>query len=235
MTDVPAPPTSTPRSPLQGGFFRYPWAATFLLAWTVGVIDGSTYQRFDVFTSNQAGNLVLLGTSLVTDPGAAVLPAASLVGAVAGVILGTWLGLRFGDDDPLRALTPLIAATVALTGTVALDLAHAPLLLIIVAVSGSLGCLAAALILIPAIGVWITANTGQLLTTAAGIVGPRDADHRLPFSVRRAAILTLGFMLGAACSGVPVITDHALLFGIVPTFIALGMGFREYWTRNRDD
>jgi len=221
--------------PLVGGFFRYPWAATLLMAWTVGVIDGSTWQRFEVFTSNQAGNLVLVGTTVFTDPAAAALPSASLLGAILGVVAGTILGRHFPADAPLRVLAPLILATAMMVVTVVLDLGGAPLPALIPAVSGSLACLATAMVFLPSIGIWITANTGQLLATVQGLSEARPGGwiRGLPFPVRRAVMLTLGFVLGAICSGIPVVTTHALLFGLVPTFFAIGMGFREYWTRRR--
>lgn len=219
---------------MQSGFFRYPWVATFLIAWTVGAIDGSTWQRFEVFTSNQAGNLVLLGTNVFTDPAVTTLPTASLVGAAVGVVLGTLIGVRFPGDDPMRALAPMMLATALMIITVGIDIAGVPLIALIPSVSASLACLATALMFLPSMAVWFTANTGQFLEAVQGFAGPRDRPgfiRGIPFAAQRAAMMTVGFLVGAMCSGIPVITQHAVIFGLIPTFFVIGMGFREYLQR----
>lgn len=222
--------------PLRSGFFRSPWVATFLIAWTVGAIDGSTWERFQVFTSNQAGNLVLVGTTVFTDPADTALPAASLAGAAAGVILGTGIGVRFPRDAPMRTLAPMILATVLMVITVVIDLAGVPLIVLIPSVSASLACLASALIFLPSMAVWFTANTGQFLSAVQGLAGPRTAPgfiRGIPFGARRAAMMTFGFLVGAMCAGIPVITQHAVIFGLIPTLFVIAMGFREYLQRTR--
>lgn len=220
-------------TPLRGVFFRRPWLAAFLLAWTVGVIDASTFQRFGVFTSNQAGNLVFVATTVFSDPAAAKLPALSLVGAGVGVLLGTWLGTRFDPRPGLRVVAPMTLATALLLVSVLLDLLDLTAALIPV-ISAGLACLASALILLPAVGMWITANTGQFLTTVSSLLGPRagpDPRHTVPKRAVSAATLIAGFILGALFVGAGLMPTRAILPALVPAFAAIGLGFAEVFRR----
>lgn len=224
-------------SPLAGSFFRLDWGATFLLAWTVGVIDASTYERFGVFTSNQAGNLVLVATTIFSDASAATLPAESLLGAAVGVVLARRLGLLFDQRDGMRVLAPLMLATGLLIVTLILDLGNASLNLLIPAASSSLACLAAALLFMPNVTMWITANTGQLLTAVSGLLGPRQSSgtrRGLTRATCTAAIVLLGFVLGALWVGSGLLAEYAVLLGLLPAFAAIGMGAFEVIRRHRD-
>ena len=76
-------------------FFARPWLAALALPWTVGVIDSYSFAEYGVFTSNQAGNLVVLGNELPQDPQQTTLAGLSLLGAVAGVAAATVLQRLF--------------------------------------------------------------------------------------------------------------------------------------------
>ncbi len=227
---------SDPRAtPPQGIFFRHPRFAAFLLAWTVGVIDASTFQRFGVFTSNQAGNLVIIATNAFSDPTAAHLPALSLAGAAVGVVFGTWLGTRFDPRLGLRVVAPMTLATALLLVSVLLDLLDLTTALIPV-ISAGLACLASAMILLPAVGMWITANTGQFLTTVSGLLGPRSGrglKKAVPVPAVNAATLISGFILGALFVGGHLMPTRAILPALIPAFAAIGLGFAEVLRRRR--
>ena len=89
-------------------FFARPWLAALALAWTVGVIDSYSFAEYGVFTSNQAGNLVVLGNELPQDPQRATLAGLSLLGAVAGVAAATVLQRLFAKGPWLKVAVPLV-------------------------------------------------------------------------------------------------------------------------------
>jgi hypothetical protein len=68
-----------------GILFRHPFRAMVLVTFVVGALDAIGFERFGVFTANQAGNLVIGWTLLATDAGGAGLAAASLLGCALGV------------------------------------------------------------------------------------------------------------------------------------------------------
>lgn len=222
-------------TPWRGIFFRHPRLAVFLLAWSVGVIDASTFERFGVFTSNQAGNLVIITTTLFSDPATAQLPALSLAGAGVGAVLGAWLGTRFDPDQGLRVVAPMTLATALLVASFGLDLLELNTALIPV-ISAGLACLASALLLLPVVGMWITANTGQFLTTVSGLLGPRKRGgfwRGLPPKTVNAATLISGFILGALFVGAHLMPTRAILPALVPAFVAIGLGYAAVFKRAR--
>lgn len=218
--------------------FRFDLAATFLSAWTIGVVDTSTYERFGVFTSNQAGNLVLVATSLFSDRPTALLPAESLLGAAVGVVLGNRLGLRFDAHDRMRVLAPLLLATVLLVLTLIIEYADLSATLLIPTASTSLACLAAAMLFLPSVSMWITANTGQFLSAATGLFGPRSASgtwRGLSRTTYLAAILVLGFVLGSLWVGSGLFAEYTALVGVIPAFLAIAAAVRQVRLRHRAD
>lgn len=91
--------------------FRHPYAVVLVLTAVAGAVDAVAFEWFGVFTSNQAGNLVVVWTLLPTDPAAALLSAASVVGCGFGVATVALLRRRFAFlATPRGARTLLVAA-----------------------------------------------------------------------------------------------------------------------------
>lgn len=75
-----------------GIVFRHPYPVVLLLTMVAGALDAIAFERFGVFTSNQAGNLVVVWTLLPTEPASSLLSVASLLGC--GVGIATVIVLR---------------------------------------------------------------------------------------------------------------------------------------------
>ncbi len=204
---------------------RHPWVATALLAWTIGVFDTSTYLEFGVFTSNQAGNLVVAATEIFREPAAAALPLISLGGAIVGAVMGNILGRRYPDVDDRAVTAPLAAAMVLLLVTAALDLLAVQDWAVISVAAAALACLAVAVIRAPAVGMWLTANTGQLLSAVQGLAELRSLGWSgLPPIARVSIIAMLGFCLGAAAVGSGLLSDNAIVLAVGPAVVGLWLG-----------
>lgn len=70
---------------------QHPFVMVLLLAMVAGAMDARDYQSFEVFTANQAGNMVLLWVKLLSEPGVALLSLGSLIGAALGIIFVVYL------------------------------------------------------------------------------------------------------------------------------------------------
>ncbi len=205
----------------------FPAVAAFLLAWTVGVVDSTTYLRYGVFTSNQAGNLVIAATEIFPNPGGVTLPLLSLAGAIVGAAVGNLIALRYPATDLRRAVHPLTLATLLLIVTVGLDLGNVPAPVIIPVVAAAFGMLAVALMRTPAVGRWLTANTGQLLAAVIGVTEwRRDGWRGLPQAARAGVLIITGFLLGSFAVGTGLLAQHAIVIGLGPALVALALGFR---------
>jgi len=97
---------------------KRPYLMVLLLAVVAGAMDARDYQSFEVFTANQAGNMVLLWVKLLEQPGVALLSLGSLIGAALGiafvVFLRSWRRWFFGAAGS-RALLYLAAFVLAIT------------------------------------------------------------------------------------------------------------------------
>jgi hypothetical protein len=80
---VPARPSTVGVD--AGIVFRHPYPAVLLLTMVAGALDALAFERFGVFTSNQAGNLVVVWTLLPTEPASALLSVASILGCGLGI------------------------------------------------------------------------------------------------------------------------------------------------------
>lgn len=97
---------------------KHPFAMVVLLAMVAGAMDARDYQAFQVFTANQAGNMVLLWVKLPSEPGVALLSLASLIGAAIGVAFVVYLRSWrhwFSGAAGSRALLYLTAFVLAVT------------------------------------------------------------------------------------------------------------------------
>lgn len=210
----------TDSSPTQ--FFARPWLAAALLSWTVGVIDAFSFATYGVFTSNQAGNLVVLGTALASDPRTAQLAAASLLGAVAGVAITTVIQKMLGEMQWLKIAVPTIAMVVAVFTTWLLKrFLDSPDVVLVPLTSAALAGLATALLRVKAVQGWITANTGALLTSVLTLAGGRKPSGGSGQPVQSAAMITLGFFAGALAYGSGVLGANPTLPALIPALFVV--------------
>jgi len=97
---------------------KHPFAMVLLLAMVAGAMDARDYQSFEVFTANQAGNMVLLWVKLLSEPGVALLSLASLIGAALGITFVVYLRSWrhwFSGAAGSRSLLYLAAFVLAIT------------------------------------------------------------------------------------------------------------------------
>lgn len=218
------PPGEAPREPRS--IFRFPWVASFLLAWTVGAVDSVTYERFGVFTSNQAGNLVIIATDAAARRHTGdYLPGLSLAGAAIGVTVGVWLAHAFGPSPSRKVVAPMVLATALILASLGIDFVGLSEYLLIPTISAGLAALAAAVLHVPSVGTWITANTGQVLSAVSGLTGPRPEPgwwRGIPRPGRNAIVLTGGFVMGALLVGSGVVSAKTVMFGLVPVCLVVG-------------
>ena len=97
---------------------RHPFAMVLILAMVAGAMDARDYQSFEVFTANQAGNMVLLWVKLLSQPGVALLSLGSLIGAALGIFFVVYLRSWrhwFSGAAGSRSLLYLAAFVLAIT------------------------------------------------------------------------------------------------------------------------
>lgn len=87
-----APDRPSPVGVDAGEVFRHPYAIVIALTMVAGSLDAIAFERFGVFTSNQAGNLVVVWTLLPDQGASALLSVASIVGC--GIGVATVIALR---------------------------------------------------------------------------------------------------------------------------------------------
>lgn len=215
---TPAPEGGTPARPAPLGVdagivFRHPYPVVLLLTLVAGTLDAIAYERFGVFTSNQAGNLVVVWTLLPTEPASALLSVASILGCglgIAAVIVlrhvVPWLCSGHGSRVLLILAALLIVVEawvgdaitdrVVLTGSLTPDLwsrgwwAAATSIAL---AAFSLAAMAAVFVTAAGVKVPILASTNAYVDavrygTAAGL-------RRTEVGWRRAAVLAAGFPL----------------------------------------
>jgi uncharacterized membrane protein YoaK (UPF0700 family) len=206
-------------------FFGRPWLAALALAWTVGVIDAYSFQEYGVFTSNQAGNLVLVGTELPRDPARALLAGLSLLGAAGGVAIATLLQRRLTTRPWLQVALPLILMILLISTASALHhLLNSPPTVLVPITSAGLAGLATAVLRVPAVRGWITANTGAVLTTVHTIFQARGEVRAGGQPVQSAVMITVGFLSGAFAWGSGILgANDPSVVALIPTLVAVGI------------
>ena len=206
-------------------FFARAWLAALALSWTVGVIDAYSFQVYGVFTSNQAGNLVVLGTELPHNPQRAALAGLSLLGAVVGVAFATLIQRLLVKRQWLQVAVPMILMILLIiTASLLRHLADSPPQVLVPLTSAGLAGLATAVLRVPAVRGWITANTGAVLTTVHTIFqGPRAA-RAGGQPVQSAVMITVGFLTGALAWGSGILgTNDPSIPALIPTLLAVGI------------
>lgn len=207
------------------------------LTFTVGVVDAFAFDTFGVFTTNQAGNIVVFANAPWDHWPKAQLAGLSLIGAVLGVIAGTWLARRAADRESARLLSPVVlGAGLLVVGSLVRVGGTRPNWVIPILAAGT-GLIAAGWMTASAAPMWLTANTGALLATARATVFPEAADGsgwwggRFAATASRAALsATCGFVLGVSFYGLLLRNlRHPVLVGVIPTLAVVALLAREEW------
>lgn len=211
---------STPHR-AEDQFLRRPWFGALALSWSVGVVDSYGYDRHGVFTTNQAGNLVIFAHNSVDGAQRFSLAALSLVGAISGVVLGVLIQKRLHEKYWLRIAGPTLVGVSMLAVLGVLDIVGDtdPGVTIAIVAMG-MAMIATGLLGTPFVSNWLTGNTGALLSSAAGLTTSGGRWRRIPRSVKSALAITAGFVLGAASYALMLDQlPYALLIGLLPTFL----------------
>lgn len=210
-------------------FFSRPWLAALALSWTVGVIDAYSYAEYGVFTSNQAGNLVLLGTDLPHDPEHAALAGLSLFGAAVGVAAATLLQRSLRGQRWRQMAVPLgLMVCLMLLTMLMRQVLDSPPQVLVPLTSTALAGLATAVYRTPAIQGWITANTGAVLTTVHTAFQTSEERRSATKPVLPAIMITTGFLAGALLWGSGVFgTTDPTLTALAPTVVALALALAD--------
>ena len=214
--------------------FAHPYAVVLILTGLAGAVDAVAFEWFGVFTSNQAGNLVVVWTLLEQAPASALLSAASVIGCAAGVAAmallrqrSAFLGTPRGSRLLMAASGGLVvvAAVVSVRVTApsggqpaALTLGSAAWWASAVSVSLAAASLAAmAVVVVSANGTpaSILAPTNSYVAAVRLGVAARFVPGALRSRAARAAGFPLAWTLGAAVSA-------ALPLGYLGTALAAG-------------
>ncbi len=206
-------------------FFLHPTLVAFLLSWSVGVVDTYGYEKYGIFTTNQAGNLVVLAGESWRDWERSSIAVLSLLGAVGGVVIGLALRGRFRGPLGLRVVVPIGFGAAVLVGVMVMSLLNIDRnQLAVPLMSLGITCVAVGVLETPALRGWLTASTGSLLYAIAFASKGLDAHWRDATTTvaRAASILTLGFVAGAFTYGTGTLAKpHPLIFGLIPMVVTV--------------
>ncbi len=209
------------------------------LTFTVGVVDAFAFDTFGVFTTNQAGNIVVFANAPWDHWPKAQLAGLSLIGAVLGVVVGTWLARRAASRESARMLAPVVLGCLLLVAGSLIRVGGMRPNWVIPILAAGTGLIAAAWMAASAAPMWLTANTGALLATARATAFP-EADGggwwggRFAATASRAALsATCGFVLGVSIYGLLLRNfPHPVLVGVIPTVVVVALLVRDE-RRNR--
>lgn len=207
----------------ESQFLSRPWVGALLLSWAVGVVDSYGFDRYGVFTTNQAGNLVIFAHNSVdsTLPQRISLAGLSLAGAITGVVVGVLIQKRLRDEYWLRIAVPALLGVAVLGVLGVLDIVGdtSPRLTIVTVATG-MALIATGVLGTPFVNNWLTGNTGALLSSTAGLVNAGGRWARMPRAAKSALAITAGFVVGAASYALFLASSqYALLIGLLPTFV----------------
>jgi uncharacterized membrane protein YoaK (UPF0700 family) len=211
---------------------RQPGALVFVvlacLTWSIGVVDAFAFDTFGVFTTNQAGNLVVFAKAPWDNWPQARLAGLSLAGAAMGMILGTVMSRRLQASYRLSLLMPLLTGAVMLIVAAGLTTDGTRPAWMVPVMAAATGCIAGGWMVGGRTRMWLTANTGAYLGAVRAIVFPDEVPdgggrRRLASTASRAAVAaTLGFVSGIATYGVGAADwPHPVIIGLVPTVLAV--------------
>jgi hypothetical protein len=220
-----------------GVAFRHPFRVMVLVTFVVGALDAVGYDRFGVFTANQAGNLVIGWTLLAHDPAGAGLAVASLGGCAVGVAavvllrrLWPWLAGPTGS----RALLVGAAVLMAVAAFVGHEVLRAPGWTSIdwwtqaasVALTAfSIAVLGVVFVSGGGMRAPVLASTNSFAdavryATAAGLA---RAERHWPRRARRAAAFPLAWTTGAAVAAFLPVSRGAFVVALAAVLVATAL------------
>lgn len=199
------------------------------LTWSIGVVDAFAFDTFGVFTTNQAGNLVVFAKAPWDNWPQARLAGLSLLGAALGMIVGTVLSRRLLARGPRWSLTvPIVVGGGMLLLAAGLTTDGRRPEWLVPVMAAATGCMAGGWMVAGRTRMWLTANTGAFLAAVHAITFP---DERSAEGTRRWLVLpaslaavsaTLGFVAGVATYGVGAADwPHPVIVGLVPMMLAV--------------
>jgi uncharacterized membrane protein YoaK (UPF0700 family) len=198
------------------------------LTWSMGVVDAFAFDTFGVFTTNQAGNLVVFADAPWDDWSKSRLAGLSLLGAACGVVVGTAVSGRLRDANRMSLLAPLLMGVFVLLVAVSLTMDGTRPAWLVPVMAAATGCIAGGWMAAGAFRMWLTANTGAFLATVHAVAfaeedpagGPRR--RFVTAAAKAAAAATIGFVAGVATYGIGAADwSHPVLVGLGPVVVAV--------------
>lgn len=215
-----------------GGVFAHPLRTVLTITFVVGALDAMSFRLFGVFTANQAGNLVVIWTSLVGDRTTALLSLASLIGCAIGVVsvvvfrhAWPWLAGPTGSRVLLvvSALLTVLAAYLGVTVTGQWHLLSVAIAAYSVAVLG--------MVFISADGLRapVLASTNAFVDAIRyGMASRLEPAQRLwPGLAVRAAGFPLAWTLGAALAAFVPVSSFVVAVGAALLVIGVALFSRR--------
>lgn len=205
------------------------------LTWSIGVVDAFAFDTFGVFTTNQAGNLVVFAKAPWDNWPQARLAGLSLLGAAVGMIVGTVLSRRLQAKGVRWSLTlPIVVGGAMLLVAAGLTTDGRRPEWLVPVMAAATGCMAGGWMVAGQTRMWLTANTGAFLAAVHAVTFPdeRSADGTRRWLVSTASLgavaATLGFVAGVATYGVGAADwPHPVIVGLVPTVLAVVLLARD--------
>lgn len=212
----------------------WPFVALACLAMTMGIVDAFAFDEFGVFTTNQAGNLVVFANAPWEDWSKALLAGGALFGAGLGAVLGAGLYRLAGARAPHALLWPLFAGALLLIPAPVVNAIYGRPSWLVPVMAAATGCMAAGWMLAAGPKMWLTANTGAFLNTVTGVAYPDGEDgqgrrRRFRTTANRTALIgTIGFVAGILVYGSGVADrPHPVVVALVPVGVAVALMWRE--------
>ena len=209
----------------SGGPFRHRWRAAFPVSWTMGVVDTYSFDRYQAFTTNQAGNLVVVANEIRDRQQSWHLALFALIGAALGAVVAVWIRRRITRRPEWQVGLPLTLGAVLLTvvGVASLFRSLTAGVEVVTTAVGA-AMIAAAVVGTPAVPGWITADTGNYLEAVTAPVVGRQV--RLPGRgvsiARSASLIVLGFIFGSLCYTLFLKGSEWVLFiGVAPAVLVV--------------
>lgn len=212
----------------------WPFVALACLAMTMGIVDAFAFDTFGVFTTNQAGNLVVFANAPWEEWSKARLAGWALLGAGVGAVVGAGLHRLAGRRHPHDLIWPLAAGAVLLLPAPVVNAIYGRPSWLVPIMAAATGCMAAGWMLAAGPRMWLTANTGAFLGTTTALVYPDGVDaqgrsRRFRTTASRTALMgTVGFVAGVLIYGSGVADrPHPVLIALVPTLAAVVIMWRD--------
>lgn len=213
---------------------RWPYVALACLAMTMGIVDAFAFDNFGVFTTNQAGNLVVFANAPWEEWGKAQLAGGALLGAGLGAVLGAGLYRLARRKPPHDLFWPLVAGAILLLPAPVVNAVYGRPSWLVPVMAAATGCMAAGWMLAAGPKMWLTANTGAFLNAVTAVAYPDGVDAAgrqrrfRTVASRTALIATLGFVAGILVYGSGVAErPHPVLVALVPVAAAVVIMWRE--------